>query len=221
MKYNVILFILGLFFLSCSSSKKIVDKPIVFNEEREELSKEYMLKRYGLNQNDATIQPQMIVLHYTVIPTMEKTFEAFNAPTLPDWRPDINTVSGLNVSSQFLVDRDGKIYQLLPETTMARHVIGLNHCAIGVENVGGTPDLPLTEAQIKANIWLVNYLTKKYPIEYLIGHYEYTFFTEHPLWLEKDDSYRTVKEDPGKDFMEKVRKATKNLNFKPLPNNSK
>ena len=221
MKYNVILFILGLFFLSCSSSKKIVDKPIVFNEEREELSKEYMLKRYGLNQNDATIQPQMIVLHYTVIPTMEKTFEAFNAPTLPDWRPDINTVSGLNVSSQFLVDRDGEIYQLLPETTMARHVIGLNHCAIGVENVGGTPDLPLTEAQIKANVWLVNYLTKKYPIEYLIGHYEYTLFTEHPLWLEKDDSYRTVKEDPGKDFMEKVRKATKKLNFKPLPNNSK
>jgi hypothetical protein len=63
----------------------------------------------------------------------------------------------------------------------------------------------------------VEYLYEKYPIEYLIGHYEYTNFEDHPLWLEKDNNYRTLKTDPGKDFMEKVRKATKNLNFKPVP----
>ena len=216
---QLLLIIITLIFLSCSASKVIVDKPIVFNEERAELTRTYLLERYGLEQESPAISPKMIVLHWTVIPSLEEAFEAFDPATLPNWRPDIENVSGLNVSSQFMVDRDGTIYSLMPETNMARHVIGLNHCAIGVENVGGTKELPLTKAQLKANIWLVEYLTNKYPIEYLIGHYEYTNFEDHPLWLEKDETYRTVKTDPGKDFMKKVRKATKNLNFKPVPIN--
>ncbi len=100
---------------------------------------------------------------------------------------------------------------------MARHVIGLNHTAIGVENVGGTEDLPLTKAQIKANTWLVKYLNKKYPIEYLIGHYEYTNFEDHELWLEMDEGYRTKKNDPGEDFMNAIRKRTEKLNLKSAP----
>ena len=216
---QLLLIISALIFLSCSASKEIVDKPIVFNEERAELTRTYLLERYGLEQESPAISPKMIVLHWTVIPTLEEAFEAFDPATLPNWRPDIENVSGLNVSSQFMVDRDGTIYSLMPETNMARHVIGLNHCAIGVENIGGTKELPLTKAQLKANIWLVEYISNKYPIEYLIGHYEYTNFVNHPLWLEKDETYRTVKTDPGKDFMEKVRKATKNLNFKPVPKN--
>ena len=216
---QLLLIIITLIFLSCSASKEIVDKPIVFNEERTELTRTYLLERYGLEQESPAISPKMIVLHWTVIPSLEEAFEAFDPATLPNWRPDIENVSGLNVSSQFMVDRDGTIYSLMPETNMARHVIGLNHCAIGVENVGGTKELPLTKAQLKANIWLVEYLSNKYPIEYLIGHYEYTNFEDHPLWLEKDETYRTVKTDPGKDFMKKVRKATKNLNFKPVPIN--
>ena len=209
----LILFLVG----SCATTKTIVDRPITFNEERKELTIDYLETRYGINQENPQIQPKMIVLHWTVIPTFEKSFEAFDTSTLPNWRPDIKNVSGLNVSSHFMVDRDGTIYQLLPETTMARHVIGLNHCAIGVENVGGTDDLPLTKAQLKSNIWLVRYLKKKYTIDYLIGHYEYTLFENHPLWLEKDEGYRTTKTDPGVDFMENVRKAVSNLNFKPLP----
>jgi N-acetyl-anhydromuramyl-L-alanine amidase AmpD len=170
-----------------------------------------------LEQDAPKIDPKMIVLHWTVIPTFEKSFEAFDPATLPNWRPDIKDVSRLNVSSQFMVDRDGTIYQLLPETTMARHVIGLNHCAIGVENVGGTDDLPLTRAQLKSNIWLVRYLKEKFDIDYLIGHYEYTLFEDHPLWLERDEGYRTVKTDPGTEFMEKVRESVKDLNFKEVP----
>jgi len=202
---------------SCKSTLSIVDKPIIFDTNRERLTLEYLEQRYGLDADTPEITPKMIVLHWTVIPTLEKSFEAFKNPTLPNWRPDINSVSGLNVSSQFMVDRDGTIYKLLPETTMARHVIGLNHCAIGVENVGGGEGQPLTKAQLKSNIRLVRYLATKYEIDYLIGHYEYTLFENHPLWLEKDSGYRTVKTDPGADFMEKVRKAVDDLDFKPLP----
>lgn len=208
---------MAIIFLSCATSKGIKYKPVVFDQERTELTRAYLLEHYGIKQDAPDITPKMIVLHWTVIPTLEEVFEAFDKPTLPNTRPDIVNAGSLNVSSQFMVDRDGTIYSLMPETHMARHVIGLNHCAIGVENVGGTEALPLTRAQLKANIWLVEYLYEKYPIEYLIGHYEYTNFVDHPLWLEKDNNYRTLKTDPGKDFMEKVRKATKNLNFKPVP----
>ncbi|MDP5061054.1 MAG: N-acetylmuramoyl-L-alanine amidase [Maribacter sp.] len=218
MKKHILYFILGLVLVSCSSTKTIVEHPITFNEERKILTLEYLQNRYGLEQDSPKIEPKMIVLHWTVIPTFQKSFEAFDPVTLPNWRPDIKNVSGLNVSSQFMVDRDGTIYQLLPETTMARHVIGLNHCAIGVENVGGTEELPLTKAQLKSNIWLVKFLKDKYDIDYIIGHYEYTLFENHPLWLEADEGYRTVKTDPGPEFMENVRKAVKNLNFKELPN---
>ncbi|CAG2532517.1 N-acetylmuramoyl-L-alanine amidase [Maribacter dokdonensis] len=216
-KYLFYIVLIGLF--SCSSSKTIVKRPITFNEERKVLTLEYLQNRYGLEQDSPEIDPKMIVLHWTVIPTFEKSFAAFDPVSLPNWRPDIKNVSGLNVSSQFMIDRDGTIYQLLPETTMARHVIGLNHCAIGVENVGGTDDLPLTKAQLKSNIWLVRYLKDKYDIDYLIGHYEYTLFENHPLWLEQDEGYRTKKTDPGTAFMNDVRKAVKDLNFKKLPTN--
>jgi len=219
MKHITFWLLLGSLITSCTTTNTIVERPITFNEERKILTLEYLENRYGLEQNVPEIDPKMIVLHWTVIPTFEKSFEAFDPVALPNWRPDIKDVSGLNVSSQFMVDRDGTIYQLLPETTMARHVIGLNHCAIGVENVGGTDDLPLTKAQLKSNIWLVRYLKEKYNIDYLIGHYEYTLFENHPLWLEKDESYRTKKMDPGTDFMFKVRKAVKDLNFKELPEN--
>lgn len=202
---------------ACQNKNRIIDKPIVFNEERKRLSLEYMAERYGITKESPVIEPKMIVLHWTVFPTLAEAYDAFKEPVLPDYRPDIEGVSGLNVSSHFMVDRDGTIYRLMPETTMARHVIGLNHCAIGIENVGGTDSNPLTEAQLESNIWLVKYLAEKYKIDYLIGHYEYTLFEGHPLWLEKDDSYRTEKEDPGEDFMSKVRQATKMFNFKPIP----
>lgn len=204
------------FFVSCSGSKEIIDKPIRFDAEREQLTLAYMNERYGLEKTEPTIVPKMIVLHWTVISSFEESFETFNPSVLPS-RPDIKNASALNVSTQFMVDRDGTIYRLLPETIMARHVIGLNHCAIGIENVGGTKDLPLTNEQLKANIWLVDYLANKYAIEYLIGHYEYTAFENHELWLEKDMGYRTEKTDPGEGFMKEVRQATKKWNFKPVP----
>ncbi len=202
---------------SCAASHKIIDKPVIFDEEREQLSLAYMEERYGLVRESPTITPRMIVLHWTAIPTFEGSYDIFNDSKIAGWRTYVQQTSGLNVSAHFLVDRQGRIFRLLPENTMARHVIGLNHCAIGIENVGGTEDTPLTKAQLKANIYLVNYLASKYNIEYLIGHYEYPLFENHELWLEKDADYRTEKTDPGEDFMKKVRRATKKYNFKPLP----
>lgn len=206
-----------IFLISCSKTTKIIDKPIIFNKQRKQLTLDYLSDRYGLIQEKPIIIPKMIVLHWTYISTFEESFEAFKNETLPKHRASIKSASSLNVSAHFLVDQDGTIYQLMPETMMARHVIGLNHCALGIENVGGDKNHPLTTAQEKANIWLVNYLAEKYQIEYVIGHYQYTNFENHSLWLEKDDGYRTKKDDPGASFLNTVLEANKQHHFKSIP----
>jgi N-acetyl-anhydromuramyl-L-alanine amidase AmpD len=213
--FKGIWFLLLLF--GCTETPDIIDRPITFDEKRIDLTLQYMEQRYGLSQTEPTIVPEMIVVHYTVIPTLEKTVSAFEGAQLPESRAGIAGAGSLNVSSQFLIDQDGSIYRLMPENYMARHVIGLNHCAIGIENVGGTEKVPLTSAQLEANILLIKYLKDKYDIKYLIGHQEYTLFEGHSLWLEVDDSYRTEKSDPGIQFMSDIREATSDLDFLELP----
>ncbi len=105
----------------------------------------------------------------------------------------------------------------MPDTLMARHVIGLNHCAIGIENVGDGQDHPLTEAQLEANVRLIRQLAEQYPIDYVIGHYEYPRFIDHPLWMEKDPDYLTEKDDPGDAFMDRLRVLLSDIPFKEVP----
>lgn len=215
MKFLISISLVSLIVLS-SCGPKIIQSPIVFDQERKELTLEYMKSHYGIQQSEPTIVPRMVVVHWTVIPSYEKTFEVFDKSLLPSHRTAIAGASPLNVSSQYIIDRDGSIYQLLPDTIMARHVIGLNHCAIGIENIGG-PKQPLTKAQLIANTKLIKQLKKKYPIDYVIGHYEYTLFESTDLWKEKDQGYRTQKSDPGEAFMRDLRAKLKGLDLKPLP----
>lgn len=197
----------------------IVKKPVTFDEQRTQLSLQYLKERHGIDTDQINIDPKMIVIHYTVIPTLKGTMRAFQAATLPASRTGISSASQLNVSSQFVVDRDGTIYQILPaETTFARHTIGLNYAAIGVENVGDSDTNPLTAAQLEANIELIRYLKNKYQgIEYLIGHQEYNSFRDHELWKETDPGYRTEKSDPGVQFMEDIRNDVEDLNLQGPP----
>lgn len=217
------LIIFFFFFSSSNTSKQaqdrppIIQKPVIFDEERKALSLAYMKEHYGMTPEHPTIDPKMIVVHWTNIPTLEGSFDAFYHTRLPASRTEIKSASALNVSVPYLVDRDGQIYQLMPDSLFARHVIGLNHTAIGIENVGDGKEFPLTEAQLASNIKLIRYLTKKYDIEYVIGHHEYKRFIDHPLWKEKDPNYITEKEDPGDEFMKKIRDSLQSLDLKPLP----
>jgi N-acetyl-anhydromuramyl-L-alanine amidase AmpD len=197
---------------SCHDAQKIHKTPIQFNEERIALTRQYQLSHYGINAKSIEIEPKMIVLHWTCIPTFKATFRVFNSPTFPQNSPRINELPGnLNVSSHFVVDRDGRIHQLMPDHWMARHVIGLNHYAIGIENIGGIDGKDdLTDAQVKANAFLVCYLKKKYPeINYVIGHNDYLNFKKTALWLELDPNYQTDKTDPGPFFLGKVMKLVR------------
>jgi len=199
---------------------KIIDKPIAFGPERIAMTKEYIKSHYGKSVSNIEITPKIILLHWTAEMSFDKSFKRLQPERLLTDRKDIAKASLLNVSSQFLVARDGTIYRLMPENWMARHVIGLNYSSIGVENVGGQGNKKddLTPAQVKANIALVQYLKAKYPsIEYLVGHHEYRQMEKTPLWLELDKGYRTVKSDPGDAFMHKVHSKTKSLGLKRAP----
>lgn len=197
--------------------RRIISMPITFKDERIAMTKEYIKRHYGYHVKDITIDPKMIVLHWTAVNSLRDSYERLKPQRLYSDRKDIVSASALNVSAHFLVDRDGTIYQLMRDDIMARHVIGLNYCSIGVENVGGEDNIKedLTEAQVQANIALIRYLTSKYPgIKYLIGHYEYRLMEKSPLWLEKDKGYRTQKRDPGEKFMKSVREGVCELHLK-------
>lgn len=215
-----VIFFLFLFALNFAFAQnqdlKIIRKPIDFSPERINLSLEYLKDHHGLNQKTPTIVPKMIVLHYTAGGTVESNFKYFNKTRLESARNTLQKQSLLNVSSQYIVDRDGSIYQLMEPNMFARHTIGLNYCAIGIENIGSKKQ-PLTPAQVKANADLIRYLSKKFSIEYLIGHSEYGAFRNSKLWKESDPKYFTVKEDPGAGFMQKVRLQVADLKLKEKP----
>jgi beta-N-acetylhexosaminidase len=199
---------------------QIIDKPIDFGSQRIVMTKAYIKSHYGMNVENIEITPKIIMLHWTADMDFEKSFKRLQPEKLLSDRKDIVKASALNVSSQFMVARDGTIYRLMPENWMARHVIGLNYSSIGIENIGGKDNKidDLTPAQRQANIDLVIYLKAKYPtIEYLVGHHEYRQMEQTDLWLEKDKGYRTVKSDPGEKFMAAIRNGVKCLNLKAPP----
>ena len=199
---------------------QIIDKPIDFGPDRIAMTKAYIKSHYGMSVDNIEITPKIIMLHWTAEMDFDKSFKRLQPERLLADRKDIVKASALNVSSQFMVARDGTIYRLMPENWMARHVIGLNYSSIGIENIGGKDNKidDLTPEQRQANIDLVLYLKAKYPtIEYLIGHHEYKQMEHTPLWLEKDKGYRTVKSDPGEKFMADIRKGVKCLHLKAPP----
>lgn len=217
-QYQIFLFLFTVSSPVLAQQLNIIEKPIIFDATRTQLSIDYLKSRHELVQKTPIISPVMIVLHWTASKTLMGTYNAFNHSILPGDRKAIASASKLNVSSHYLVDRDGSIYQLLPDTTFARHVIGLNYCAIGIENVGSS-NYPLTKAQLLANEKLIRYLAKKYPIQYLIGHYEHTQFKNTSLWRESNPYYHSDKSDPGKSFMKSIREELQDLDLKGAPVN--
>ena len=133
-----------LFLLSVSDAvaapPEIIDRPIRFDEERVQLTRDYIRKHYGLKVERITIAPTVIVIHWTGGPSLRGVWRGFNRVRARTSRKHLLRGGPLNVSAHFLVGRDGKIYRLMPETWMARHCIGLNYDSIGIENVGdGAP----------------------------------------------------------------------------------
>jgi N-acetylmuramoyl-L-alanine amidase-like protein len=200
-----------------ASPPRIIDRPLRFDEERIRLTIEYRRAHQDPAADSVTIEPRAIVLHLTEGSSAESAWRTFDAPRIEGGRQELARRGALNVSAHFLVDRDGTIWRLLPEITMARHCIGLNHLAIGIENVGDGKRHPLTDAQVESDAALVRYLRGRFPITHLLAHSEADRMRGHRYWKERDPSYRNGGDDPGDAFMRKVRARVEDLGLDGSP----
>jgi N-acetylmuramoyl-L-alanine amidase len=147
----------------------IVHDPIPFGARRKAEMRHYARRHYGLDTY-ALRDPKVIVIHYTDNESFEATFNTF-APDHPD--PELHELP--NVCSHFVVDRDGRIHQLVPLGLMCRHTVGLNWTAFGIEHVGRSDREVLSDhAQLQASLRLVRWLQARYGIatKDVIGHNE-------------------------------------------------
>ncbi|WP_164110988.1 MULTISPECIES: N-acetylmuramoyl-L-alanine amidase [Sphingobacterium] len=125
----------------------IMQRSIQWNVDRERHSLGYLLKRQGIHPDTALIAPRIIVVHSTEM-SVNATFKNFTPVILPS-RKDLQGISALNIYAQIIIGHDGSIYQLLGKSQFARHMLGLNYCTMGIENIGAFKN-PLTAKQLQA-----------------------------------------------------------------------
>eukprot|EP01047_Picozoa_sp_COSAG01_P023928 COSAG01_NODE_1461_length_10242_cov_4.896283_5_plen_217_part_00 len=194
------LFSLNLFALD------IINAPIL-TPTRLELTKQYAKRHYGLDTYHLH-QPQVIVVHYTGIGTLQYSLLAFVNDRIPSSRRKIAPFGQVNVGCHYVVAADGRVFSLLPTTIMARHAVGYNYTSIAIENVGAEWT-SLNDIQLERNVTLVMMLLQRHPsIKYLIGHHEYMMrrLPHYALKLTKDEDYDApIKIDPGFKFMNDLR----------------
>src|SRR5674536_23602 len=103
---------------------------IDFNAQRRAEMGAYSLAHYG--SSDIHLDPKVIVVHYTCGSTYENAHATFQSDA-----PNMGVRPG--VVSQFVIDKDGTIYQQIPLEYEGRHTVGLNYVAFGIECVQECP----------------------------------------------------------------------------------
>jgi N-acetyl-anhydromuramyl-L-alanine amidase AmpD len=129
----------------------------------------YSLRHYG-EDTYVLSHPKVIVEHYTETATAQAAYDTF-APDVPD--SEFHELP--NTCAHFLVERSGRIDQLVGLSVRCRHTTGLNWTAIGIENVGLSDGEILGDhAQIAASLALTRWLRCRYaiPLSDVIGHNE-------------------------------------------------
>ncbi len=159
------------------SRPKTVWKPIPFGPKRRSQTARYSKRHYGLRTWQLT-GPNVIVEHYTGSDSFLSAWYTFAGD-----RPFMGELPG--VCAQFIIDRNGTIYQLTSLDTMCRHTIGLNWTAIGIEHVGTSDAQVLHDRrQMLASLHLTVWLMQRYRISIgnVIGHSESiyaSYYREH------------------------------------------
>ncbi len=124
-----------------------------------------------------------LVLHHVEANSLERAIEQFKEH---------------QVSSHFLIDESGKIFELVDENDVAYHAgisfwrgcDGLNKNSIGIEFINSTPLTKKFEAaQMQAGVELCKYLIAKYEIEArnVVGHSDVAYKKENGFLNRKQD----------------------------------
>jgi N-acetyl-anhydromuramyl-L-alanine amidase AmpD len=147
----------------------IIQKRIPFTAKRKQEMVAYSERHYGQATYRLT-HPHVIVEHVSEAASAQADFNTF-APDRPD--PELHELP--NVCAHFVVDRDGRIYQMVSVTIRCRHTVGLNWTAIGIEHTGFTDaDVMGDSRQRAASLKLTRWLRCRFGIavENVIGHNE-------------------------------------------------
>lgn len=121
----------------------------------------------NFDQRPADAVIDTVVIHSTVIPTLEKTTEAFQRESS-------------KVSAHYSIGKDGSIVQNVSTWERAWHAgvstdhrgkSNLNHFSVGIElvNLNDGND-PYPQAQIDALRAIIKVLSRRHPIRYLTSH---------------------------------------------------
>ena len=152
----------------------IVKKYIRFGESRKAQMADYSQRHYGQHTYWLT-NPKGIVLHHTAGADWQSAWYTFDGNTAYN-----NEKPG--VSAQFIIHKDGTIYQCMPLNLRARHAIGMNWKTFGIEFVqemqsgkdGHWMDRQILarDKQVNAGLRLVRWLKARYGIANgdIVGH---------------------------------------------------
>jgi N-acetylmuramoyl-L-alanine amidase len=162
----------------------IKKKRIPYPKSRKRDMARYSKRHYG-HFKWRLKNPKLVVMHYAEAGSIGSIFNTF-APN----RPDPEFKEKPNVCSHFAISAGGGIFKFVPVSTRCRHVVGLNHVAIGIEHVGfSDSDVLNRPAQLNASLKLTQWLRCRFgiPVEGVIGHAE---SLSSPYYKELDRRFR-------------------------------
>lgn len=128
----------------------------------------YSKRHYGVRTY--RLNPKLIVEHVTDTQTTRVAWDTFAVNS-----PDVEFHELPGVCSHFLIERSGRILNIVPLGWICRHAVGLNDRAIGIEHVGMNDSQVMgNHRQLTASIRLTRWLRCRYgiPIRDVIGHNE-------------------------------------------------
>jgi hypothetical protein len=141
--------------------------PIPYGAKRKRQMRRYARRHYGLDTHELD-GVKTIVQHFTAGDTYAGARNHFAAN-----RPDLGELPG--TCSHFIIDKAGRIHQLVKLGVMCRHVVGLNHVSVGIEHVGRSDaEVMGNRRQLEASLRLTRWLQDRYdvPVKHVIGHAE-------------------------------------------------
>lgn len=147
----------------------IVADPIPFGQRRIAQTRAYAIRHYGLHRA-RLIAPKVIVEHLTATTSLRAALATF-ASNAPD--PELHETPG--TCAHFVIDRSGRIHQLVSLRWMCRHTVGLNWTAIGIEHVGTSEAQVWSNRRMRsASLRLTRWLQGRYGITTrdVVGHNE-------------------------------------------------
>ena len=149
----------------------IVHSPIPYGPGRRRQMAAYSKRHYG--NATSRLRPRVIVLHFTANNSYSATWNTFASNAA-------NRGEKPGTCAHFVIEKNGRIHQLVPLGVRCRHTVGLNHVAIGIEMVQATgrgahwadQQILGRKRQSRSAVRLVRWLQERYsiPTGEVIGH---------------------------------------------------